>query len=77
MENLPWPDDSFDAATGFNAFQRTLDIGLALAAARRVARPRADRHLKPGPARAQRVLRPLASLGARVPVVMTCLRRTR
>jgi SAM-dependent methyltransferase len=39
MEDLPWPDDSFDAVTGFNAFQYALDLDLALSEARRVARP--------------------------------------
>jgi SAM-dependent methyltransferase len=40
MEDLPWPDDTFDAVTGFNAFQYTLDVDFALSEARRVARPR-------------------------------------
>jgi SAM-dependent methyltransferase len=40
MEELPWPDRSFDVVTGFNAFQYALDVDLALAEARRVARPR-------------------------------------
>jgi SAM-dependent methyltransferase len=39
MEDLPWPDDSFDAVTGFNSFQYALDVDLALSEARRVARP--------------------------------------
>jgi ubiquinone/menaquinone biosynthesis C-methylase UbiE len=39
MEALPWPDRSFDVVTGFNAFQYALDVDLALAEARRVARP--------------------------------------
>jgi SAM-dependent methyltransferase len=39
MEALPWPDYSFDVVTGFNAFQYALDVDLALAEARRVARP--------------------------------------
>jgi SAM-dependent methyltransferase len=38
MEDLPWPDGSFDVVTGFNAFQYALDIDLALSEARRVAR---------------------------------------
>jgi SAM-dependent methyltransferase len=39
MEALPWPDDSFDVVTGFNAFQYALDVELALVEALRVARP--------------------------------------
>jgi SAM-dependent methyltransferase len=39
MEDLPWPDDAFEAVTGFNAFQYALDLDLALGEARRVARP--------------------------------------
>jgi SAM-dependent methyltransferase len=39
MEALPWPDRSFDVVTGFNAFQYARDVDLALAEARRVARP--------------------------------------
>jgi SAM-dependent methyltransferase len=39
MEDLPWPDDTFHAVTGFNAFQYALDVDLALSEARRVARP--------------------------------------
>lgn len=39
MEALPWPDSSFDAVAGFNAFQYALDIDLALAEAVRVLRP--------------------------------------
>jgi SAM-dependent methyltransferase len=38
MEALPWPDDSFDVVTGFNAFQYAVDVDLALADARRVTR---------------------------------------
>jgi SAM-dependent methyltransferase len=41
MEELPWPDRSFDVVTGFNAFQYALDVDLALSEARRVARPEA------------------------------------
>jgi SAM-dependent methyltransferase len=39
MEALPWPDDTFDVVTGFNAFQYARDLDLALAEARRVTRP--------------------------------------
>jgi SAM-dependent methyltransferase len=39
MERLPWPDDSFDVVTGFNAFQFAADQVVALREARRVARP--------------------------------------
>jgi ubiquinone/menaquinone biosynthesis C-methylase UbiE len=39
LEDLPWPDATFDVVTGFNAFQYALDIDLALAQARRVTRP--------------------------------------
>jgi SAM-dependent methyltransferase len=42
MEDLPWPDASFDVVTGFNAFQYALDVDFALAEARRVARPGAS-----------------------------------
>jgi SAM-dependent methyltransferase len=38
MEMLPWADRTFDAVTGFNAFQYALDIELALREARRVLR---------------------------------------
>jgi len=30
LEDLPWPDATFDVVTGFNAFQYALDIELAL-----------------------------------------------
>ena len=39
LEDLPWPDATFDVVTGFNAFQYALDIELALAQACRVTRP--------------------------------------
>ena len=39
MEELPWPDASFDVVTGFNAFQFAADTGGALAEAARVCRP--------------------------------------
>ena len=38
MEDLPWPEDSFDVVTGFNAVQYALDPEMALGEARRVAR---------------------------------------
>jgi SAM-dependent methyltransferase len=39
MEHLPWPDNSFDVVTSFNALQYALDPELALAEACRVVRP--------------------------------------
>ena len=39
MEALPWPDDTFDVVTGFNAFQYAVDVDAALAEARRVTQP--------------------------------------
>jgi SAM-dependent methyltransferase len=39
LENLPWPDNSFDIVTGFNAFQFAGDIVGALREAKRVAKP--------------------------------------
>jgi SAM-dependent methyltransferase len=39
MENLPWPADSFDVATAFDALQYALDPGVALSEAARVVRP--------------------------------------
>jgi len=39
IEQLPWPDDSFDVVAGFNAFQYALDIDAALSEARRASRP--------------------------------------
>ena len=37
LEALPWPDESFDVVTGFNAFQFADDKARALAEARRVS----------------------------------------
>jgi SAM-dependent methyltransferase len=42
MENLPWPDHSFDVVTGFNSFFIAADMVAALAEAGRVARPGAQ-----------------------------------
>jgi SAM-dependent methyltransferase len=39
MEDLPWPDDSFDLVTGFNAFFFANDLVAALSEAGRVAKP--------------------------------------
>jgi SAM-dependent methyltransferase len=39
MEELPWPDDSFDLVTGFNSFFIAADMVNALREAGRVARP--------------------------------------
>jgi SAM-dependent methyltransferase len=39
MEDLPWPDNSFDVVTSFNAFQYAADLLNALWEARRVVRP--------------------------------------
>lgn len=39
MEDLPWPDDSFDVITGFNSFFLAAEMVGALSEARRVARP--------------------------------------
>ncbi len=39
MEELPWPDDTFDVVTGFNALQYALDLNRALSEAQRVSRP--------------------------------------
>jgi ubiquinone/menaquinone biosynthesis C-methylase UbiE len=38
IEDLPWPDTSFDVVTGINAFQFAPDFVAALAEARRVTR---------------------------------------
>jgi SAM-dependent methyltransferase len=39
MEDLPWPDDSFDLVAGFNAFFFANDLVAALREAGRVAKP--------------------------------------
>lgn len=39
MQQLPWPDASFDVVTGFNSFFIAADMPAALADARRVSRP--------------------------------------
>ncbi|HET7737529.1 MAG TPA: class I SAM-dependent methyltransferase, partial [Tepidiformaceae bacterium] len=39
MEELPWPDDSFDVVTGFNSFFIAANMSSALREARRVMRP--------------------------------------
>ena len=39
MQELPWPDDSFDVVTGFNSFFLADDMVAALREARRVSRP--------------------------------------
>jgi SAM-dependent methyltransferase len=39
LEALPYPDDAFDAITGFNSFQYAANPRAALEQARRVARP--------------------------------------
>lgn len=39
MEDLPWPEDSFDVVTGFNSFFIAADMVNALREAARVARP--------------------------------------
>jgi ubiquinone/menaquinone biosynthesis C-methylase UbiE len=39
MERLPYPDDAFDVATGFNSFQYAANPVKALTEARRVTRP--------------------------------------
>jgi ubiquinone/menaquinone biosynthesis C-methylase UbiE len=39
METLPWPDNSFDAVTGFNAYQFARNPVAALGEARRVLAP--------------------------------------
>jgi SAM-dependent methyltransferase len=41
MEDLPWPDDTFEVITAFNAIQYALDPEMAIREARRVARPEA------------------------------------
>ncbi|HXF64694.1 MAG TPA: class I SAM-dependent methyltransferase [Caldilineaceae bacterium] len=39
LEELPWPDHSFDVVTGFNSFPFAADLVHALREAKRVARP--------------------------------------
>ena len=39
MEELPWPNDTFDVVTGFNSFFFAADVVNALREARRVAKP--------------------------------------
>jgi SAM-dependent methyltransferase len=39
MEELPWPDHTFDVVTSFNAFQFAADLRNALREARRVTKP--------------------------------------
>jgi SAM-dependent methyltransferase len=39
IEDLPWPDNTFDVVTGFNSFQYAADVMNALREARRVVRP--------------------------------------
>jgi SAM-dependent methyltransferase len=39
MEDLPWPNDTFDVVTAFNAIQYALDPEMSIREARRVARP--------------------------------------
>jgi SAM-dependent methyltransferase len=39
MEDMPWPDNTFDVVTGFNAFEYATDVVNALREARRVAKP--------------------------------------
>ena len=38
IEDLPWPDETFDVVTAFNSLQYALDVDAALEEARRVAR---------------------------------------
>jgi SAM-dependent methyltransferase len=42
LESLPFADDTFDLVTGFNSFQFAGNPGIALAEAKRVARPGAS-----------------------------------
>jgi SAM-dependent methyltransferase len=65
MEDLPWPDASFDVVTAFNAVQYALDPELALIEATRVLRP--DGRLavcKWGPPEANEFFAFLRSIGA-------------
>ena len=65
MEHLPWPDDSFDVVTSFNALQYALDPELAIAEARRVVRPGGRIAIcKWGPAADNEFFIFLASIGA-------------
>jgi SAM-dependent methyltransferase len=66
MEDLPWPDASFDVVTAFNAVQYALDPAMALIEATRVLRP--DGRLavcKWGPPDANEFFAFLLSVGAR------------
>jgi SAM-dependent methyltransferase len=65
MEDLPWPDASFDVVTAFNAVQYALDSEMALIEAARVLRP--DGRLavcKWGPPEANEFFAFLLSIGA-------------
>lgn len=42
IESLPFPDNTFDIVTGFNSFQFAGNPGIALAEAKRVAKPSAS-----------------------------------
>jgi ubiquinone/menaquinone biosynthesis C-methylase UbiE len=42
LENLPFPDDTFDYVTGFNSFQFAGNSVVALCEAKRVAKPGAN-----------------------------------
>ena len=65
MEDLPWPDASFDVVTAFNAVQYALDSELALVQAIRVLRPDGRLALcKWGPPDANEFFAFLLSIGA-------------
>jgi SAM-dependent methyltransferase len=65
MESLPWPEDSFDVVTGFNAVQYSLDPELAVTEARRVMRSGGRIAIcKWGPPAENEFFAFLASLGA-------------